>query len=392
MTDQHMSGSGIVTHGRRWRALCTALVVAMLAMACGGAADSESSATAPDAPATTQEEPATEATATEQPATEATTEQAAGGECEGASELRGEKLEISIPFPPGGGFDRQGRVIGDALAEEFGITPVPVNETGAGGLVALNQHVTSDPGKLRIQYVQTPSSLAAQMAGAEGANFSLEDWPWLARVTIDPQIAIASVDSGIESLEEAFGGDQQPRMGALGPGGIDYLHAQVLPVVFNSDAEVVTGFGSPKEAALSVAAGDIDMYVLDERALLPTVEAGDAVPLARISREESEKLPDIPVVTDLVEDGTEEADLLEDYLNLIEIGRGLAAVPGADEETVETLRCMLETVLTDQEVVDLIEIEGDQMAYASGPEMQESIAEVIESGGQFVGLLEQSFQ
>ena len=257
--------------------------------------------------------------------------------------------------------------------------------------MSLNQHATADPGELRIQYVQTPSSVAAQIAGAEGAQFSLEEWPWLARVMIDPQLAVASTTSGYESMEDVFSGEQTPRFAATGPGGLDYTHAILLPVVFNGEAEVVTGFGSTEEVVLSLAAGDIDVYVLSERAMSSAVESGDAVPLALLAREESTNLPDVPLMSELIEEGTEEADILDNYINLLEIGRSFAAVPGADPATVETLSCMLETVLTDPEVVEVLEQEGDEVSYAPGDVLQESVQQATNAGGRFAELLTESF-
>jgi tripartite-type tricarboxylate transporter receptor subunit TctC len=354
--------------GLRWKFLCGAVIPSLLAAGCG-ASDTDSGVG--EAPADAE----------------------AAAECPGAAELEGQALEIAVPFSAGGGFDRQARVIGDSLAEHFGVTPVVVNETGAGGLVSLNKHVKTDPEELRIQFVQTPSSLAAQAAGADGADFSLQDWPWLAQVTTDPQLAVASPGSGFTSLEELFGGEKPPRFGATGPGGIDYLHANVLPVVFNSEADVITGFGKTDEAVLSLVSGDIDAYVLSTRALLPAVEAGDVVPIALIG-ENREDAPDVPQLSDLVEEGTEEAQMVENYVSLIEIGRAFAAVPGASEERVETLRCMLEPAINDETVVELFEKGGDFVAYASGEEMQQSVVKALSSikeNSQLTQLLERSF-
>ncbi len=357
--------------GLRWKFLCGAVIPSLLAVGCG-AGDTDSG----------------------EDSGGAGTDAEAAAECPGAAELEGERLEIAVPFAAGGGFDRQARLIGDTLDQHFGVTPVVVNETGAGGLVSLNQHATTDPEELRIQYVQTPSSLAAQVAGAQGADFSLEEWPWLAQVTTDPQLAVASPASGFTSLEDAFGGERPPRFGATGPGGIDYLHALILPAVFDSEAEVIAGLGSTDEAALALASGDIDAYVLSTRALLPAVEAGDAVPLALIG-ENPESAPDVPNLRELIEEGTEEAEVVETYLNLVEIGRAFAAVPGAAEERVETLQCMLETAINDEKVVEMFEQGGDFVDYASGEEMQESIVNTlssIEESPELTQLLEQSFQ
>lgn len=368
------NGTSTAEPGRprlRWKFLCGALVPSLLVLGCGaddGNSGEESGGAGTDAEA--------------------------AEECPGAAELEGEQLEIAVPFAAGGGFDSQARVIGNALDKHFGVTPVVVNETGAGGLVSLNQHASTNPEKLRIQYVQTPSSVAAQVAGAEGADFSLQDWPWLAQVTTDPQLAVASPASGFTSLEDAFGGDRPPRFGATGPGGIDYLHALILPAVFDSEAEVITGFGKTDEAVLSLVSGDIDVYVLSTRALLPAVEAGDVVPIALVG-ENQETAPDVPNLRDLVEEGGEEAQLVDTYVNLIEIGRAFAAVPGASDERVETLSCMLEKAVNDESVAELFEKAGDFVAYASGEEMQKSVVDAVkalEESGELTQLLEQSFR
>ena len=361
--------------GLSWKLVCGAVIPSLLVLGCGA------SETGPE-----------EGSGTAGSGT-AGTDAAASGECPGASDLEGEQLEIAVPFAAGGGFDRQARVVGDVLAEHFGVTPVVVNETGAGGLVSLNQHLSADPEELRIQYVQTPSSVAAQVAGADGADLGLQDWPWLAQVTTDPQMVVAGPDSGFTSLEDMFGGEKSARFGATGPGGIDYLHATVLPAVFNAEADVVTGFGKTDEAMLALASGDIDAYVLSTRALLPAVQAGDAVAIALIG-ENQENAPDVPQLSDIVEGGTEQAKLVEDYVSLIEIGRGFAAVPGTSEERVDTLRCMLDTAVNDEEVANLFEKGGDFVDYAPGAEMQESVADAIESiegNAEMTRLLEQSF-
>lgn len=371
MTDKGSSSAERGRPGLRWKLLCGAVIPSLLAAGCGGSDGGGSGEEGAEG-----------------------TDSGAAAECPGAAELEGERMEIAVPFSAGGGFDTQARLIGDALDEHFGVTPVVLNETGAGGLVSLNQHASTDPEELRIQYVQTPSSLAAQVAGAEGAQLSLEDWPWLAQVTTDPQLAVASPDSGFTSLEEAFGADQPPRFGATGPGGIDFLHAQVLPALVDAEAEVISGVESTDEAVLLLASGDIDVYVLSTRALRPAVEAGDAVPIAVIG-EQQEGAPDAPSLDEFVEGGGDQAQLVETYVSLIEIGRGFAAVPGASEERVETLRCMLETAIQDDTVAEMFEQGGDVVQYASGEEMQQYVEDAVTSldeSPDLIQLLEQSFQ
>ena len=371
VTGKGTSEAGRGRPGLSWKFVCGAVIPSLLVLGCG-ANDSGSDGQAANSGTDAQ----------------------ASGECSGAADLEGEQLEIAVPFAAGGGFDRQARVVGDALKEHFGVTPVVLNETGAGGLVSLNKHVSANPKDLRIQYVQTPSSLAAQIAGAQGADFKLQDWPWLAQVTTDPQMVVAGPKSGFTSLEDMFGGDKPARFGATGPGGIDYLHATVLPALFDAKSEVVTGFGKTDEAMLALASGDIDAYVLSTRALLPSVEAGDAVPIAVVG-EQQKDAPDAPQLSDIVKGDSEQTKLAEDYVSLIEIGRGFAAVPGAPKDTVDTLSCMLGMAIQDENVAKLFEQGGDFVAYASGEDMQKSVTDAvhnIEANTQMTQLLEKSFQ
>ena len=394
MAARHMKSNRDGRSRRRWRTASTALVLCLAALACGsegGEAEGEAPAGSTGTPAV---DATPEATATAEAATEdepgAQTE-ATAASCEGAERLAGEQLEIGIPFGPGG-YDRQGRIIADALGRKYDVTPVVLNEPGAGGLVSYNTHVSTNADELRIQYVQVVGALASQLAGAEGAaQLQLAEWPWLAQVQVDPMLVIAGADSELESLEDVFAVEPAPKFGSYGPGSIEFVNAKILGRLFDSEVDLVTGFANTGEIIQSLVTGDIDAFSLSVRSLLPSIQAGDAIPLVLLTREPVEELPDVPVITELAGQAADDA-VLQSHLDLLEIGRAFAAVPGADEETVEVLRCMLRDVLDDEDVVAAIEQEeGNHVAYLPGPEVQELIAAATDSDEEYVAVLEESF-
>lgn len=397
--EKNMSVVGRRASRSPWSIIGASVVIILVAVGCGNEVDT---AAEPAAPTSTSEEgpaagPATEDGGSAQDGSpgdrgegDATAADSSTGECEGAEALAGEQLEIGIPFGPGG-YDQQGRIIGGALGERFGITPVVVNEPGAGGLVSLNKHITTDPEELRIQYAQIVGAAAAQLAEAEGAlHLSLEEWPWLGQVQVDPQLVIAGADSGHESLEDVFSIEETPKFASYGPGSVEFLNANILGTVYDSEVDIVTGFPDTGDIIASLIRGDVDAFSLSVRSLLPSIEAGDTVPLALMTREPVEELPDVPLITEFVEEGSEEAELLKSHLDLLGVGRAFAAVPGADEDVVDTLECMLSEVLHDEEVVALIEQEeGNHVAYLSGEQVQEAVETVTSSSGRYVEMLKE---
>src|SRR5680860_865886 len=124
---RRMVSNGDGRSRRLRRVACTALVLCLTAIACGSEAEGPQGAPEDTAAAGSTGTPAAGATPEATAGAEAATEpaaqtEAAAATCEGAERFAGEQLEIGIPFGPGG-YDRQGRIIAEALGRKYEVTP-----------------------------------------------------------------------------------------------------------------------------------------------------------------------------------------------------------------------------------------------------------------------------
>src|SRR5680860_1300318 len=116
---RRMVSNGDGRSRRLRRVACTALVLCLTAIACGSEAEGPQGAPEDTAAAGSTGPPAAGATPAATAGAEA---EAAAATCEGAERFAGEQLEIGIPFGPGG-YDRQGRIIAEALGRKYEVTP-----------------------------------------------------------------------------------------------------------------------------------------------------------------------------------------------------------------------------------------------------------------------------
>jgi tripartite-type tricarboxylate transporter receptor subunit TctC len=290
-------------------------------------------------------------------------------------DLEGETIRLVVGFSPGGGFDQQARAIADVFSDQHNVTMVVENETGAGGLNALNNHEVAEPDSLRVMMSQTASSVASQLVEADGVRFDMAEWPHLGRLLVEPQLVVASDRSGFTDPVEAM--QDAPRIAVTGPGGVDYLHAKVLPIAFGTPPFTeIPGFDGTAEAVAALLRGDADLYALSERSLLPNIEDGDLEPLMMITPEPSENLPDVPLVLDLLE-GEPGEQIMRDHIDLLETGRMLSAVPGTSQELVDTLAAMFEETLQSDELVEAFEAQGAEVVYLDQQAANELMQSVL---------------
>ncbi|MPZ89205.1 MAG: hypothetical protein GEU81_14290, partial [Nitriliruptorales bacterium] len=278
--------------GRRLSRSTVAVAVGLLVFVLAGCgADSED---AP--PAATPEEPANGEAGDSDAETDA------------AAEFDVSTVEFVVPFEPGGGYDQYVRVIAPFLADCLGgADVVAINEPGAGGLLATNQTGIAPPDGSRIQIFNTIGAIGAQMAEAEGANFDLAEFTWLARITDEPSAISVATDSEFEDFQDLIDADRPVRFVATGPGSNEYIFATVLGEVYGFDVEMITGFAGSGEAQASVIQGNADAQVLSIGSSLGPIQAGDMRPIALVGSETHQQLPDTPTVFDYSpEEGQEE--------------------------------------------------------------------------------------
>jgi tripartite-type tricarboxylate transporter receptor subunit TctC len=191
------------------------------------------------------------------------------GDCDGYPER---DIELVVPYSAGGGYDRWGRMVADALPEHLpnDVNVIVRNVEGGGGLVGANQVLGGEPDGYQL-LLSDPGNLASgQLQG--GLEVDPTEITTIGRVTTDPQILLVNPDSGIETIEDLKSlSEERPILQAdsdVSPLVVATYEAFGIPFEF-----VLHEGGS--EARLSVIRGDTDAAMFSHLSVLEEINAGD---------------------------------------------------------------------------------------------------------------------
>jgi tripartite-type tricarboxylate transporter receptor subunit TctC len=315
----------------------------------------------------------------------------ADGGGETAGPLAGEKIELVVPFSPGGGYDTYARQLAPALEKRLGATIAVVNEPGAGGLVATNEFWGARPDGTTIAIFNMVGHLGSALAEAPGVQYDATGFSYIGRISQEPDVVVTGKNSPLMAFDDVLAARSGPplRFGAGGPGSLEYIDAVVLGSLFGLNSEVVTGFEGSSEASLSLLSGDVDLHALSLGSQLPGIEGGDTRPLLVVGEESVPELPGVKTVMDYASDANR--SLLQNHTRLLESGRAFAAPPGTDPEVLRELRAAFADVVTDPQFAAEAAAAGRPVAFASGEDVQAMVEDLMQSPPEYVQLLKQAF-
>lgn len=362
----------------RWRTAGAALAAVGVLAACGTASEDESSGA--------QTDTATDTEATDDGAEDTGAEGGGddGGDLAAGEEFfAGETVTLVVPYSPGGGYDSYARMIAPYLQEELGASNVVVeNEPGAGGLLAINGIVNDDSDGLRIAIMNAIGVAGATIAGAEGADFELDDLAYIGRVGQEPHLWVTGADSEWDSVDQVIE-EARFTFGSTGPGAADFVLSSLLIDIFNLDgAEIVTGFEGSSENELAVTRGDVDGMTGDFDSRYPAVEDGDHRPLLVVGPERRDETPDTPAIVELDLD-EEQQSLVDATLDLLAMGRPLVTSPRISPDNLAWLRDALQRAMENEDLAAESEETERPLNYLSGEEMDETVQRIQDAPESF---------
>jgi len=346
--------------------LATVAAVGLIVAACGGdepAPAAPSAPAAPDAPA---------------PAPE-------------PASLAGQTITLVVGVGPGGGYDAYVRLLAPFLADALGATVVVSNETGAGGLVALNNLLASPADGTRIMLINGVGIAGSVLADAEGVTFDLDGLGYVGRMYAGTKLIAAGTNSAFSSWADVVASSTPMIFGASGPGASTYVEPVVLMELLGQPYEIITGYGGSADVRAAMAAGEVDGLSLDLDSIIGTIEAGDATGLLLMgARERDPSVPDVPVLyeLDLTPDQLASVDALT---ALIEYGRTLVVHPDTPEPLLELLSSAIESILTSQSFIATAEAQGRPMGFASADEVRQQVATILEAPAVFREIVKKGY-
>jgi tripartite-type tricarboxylate transporter receptor subunit TctC len=312
--------------------------------------------------------------------------ESAGGADGQDTALAGETIHFVVPFSPGGGYDSYARLIAPHLEDRLGATVIVENQEGAGGLLAINNLLTENPDGTTIAIMNGPGAGGASIAGAPGAQFSLDELTYLGLFNSEGNMLVVGPNSPFRTFDQLLAAPVV-RIGTTGPGAADYINANVMTRVFGLKAEIVSGFAGSSENALAVTRGDVDMMAADYGSDLPAVQAGDHTPLIALSTEPLPELADVPLVLD--RDLTaDQREILEAHLDLV-VGfeRPIVAPPGMEEDRRNLLRSALAEVAADPAFQEEVVKQGRSSHFTDGQQTDALVQNLLGAPQAYVDLV-----
>lgn len=354
---------------KKWRTSVVAIAaMGLIASACGGSDSTPAAPAAPAAPSAPVAEP----------------------EPEPAS-LAGETITLVVGVSPGGGYDAYVRLLAPFLADELGATVVVSNETGAGGLVALNNLLNSPADGKRIMLINGVGIAGSVLAGAEGVTFDLDGLGYVGRMYAGTKLIAAGTNSPFKSWEDVVGSTTPFEFGASGPGASTYVEPTVLMELLELDYKIITGYGGSSDIVAAMAAREVDGLSLDLDSIIKSINAGDAVGLVLLgARDRDPSQPDVPTLYefDLTPEQVSSVDALT---ALIEYGRTLVVHPDTPEPLMELLTSSIEKILTSQSFIRTAAAQGRPMGYASADEVRQQVATILEAPSVFREIVKRGY-
>jgi tripartite-type tricarboxylate transporter receptor subunit TctC len=246
-------------------------------------------------------------------------------------------ITMIVPYPPGGGVDVMGRLMGQKLSLALGQQVVIENRGGAGGMIGTRDAARAAPDGYTIVMLLTGISL-----GANTGYDVNKDFAPIGVVASTPIIVDAHPSLPAKSLAEviALAKKEPGKLSAGTPPAptINYFAAQLFNLLAGTDITVVTYKGTGP-LTTDLLGNHVPLGFNTIPASISNIAAGQLRGLAVTAHVRSAALPDVPTAA---ESGLPGFEAVQYY--------GLAAPAGTPRPIIERLNKELRIILTADEM------------------------------------------
>lgn len=210
-------------------------------------------------------------------------------------------VHIIVPYPPGGAVDIVSRTLGDELSKRWGQTVVIDNRPGAGGIIAEQALVQSQPDGYTLIVVASGHALLGHFYPNLPYD-TIRDFTPISLIGSSPNMLLVRANSPFKSvgdvIAEARAKPGQLSYGHAGNGTSPYLSAELFKYMAKID---ITGVpykgGAP--ALTDLMGGHIPLTFNNIPESLGQIQAGAVRPLGVTTAARSPVLPDIPTIAEV---------------------------------------------------------------------------------------------
>lgn len=219
---------------------------------------------------------------------------------EAASYYEGKTITLIVGYPPGGGYDRYGRLLAKHLPKHIPGNPAIVvqNMPGGGSITAANHLFTvAKPDGLTFGTFNNALVLA-QLTKVEGSRFDLTQFAWLGSLASDATVLTIRSDLPYKTVDDLRKAKDPVIFGATGVADTSYVFPFFLQEFAKFNFKMVTGYAGSAPIMLAVERKEVDGRAGSYASLKPAIDRGLVRAIIR-SRVSSPEIKDLPVDEDL---------------------------------------------------------------------------------------------
>ena len=210
-------------------------------------------------------------------------------------------IRLIVPFPPGGGVDFIGRIVGKGLSDRLGQQVVIDNRPGANAIVGLEALKVSAPDGYTIAAASAGPLAVNPFIYSKLPHDTVRDFTYIANMVNFPLLLVSHPSLPVKNVKElialAKARPDQIAYSSPGMGNTGHLAA----ALFESMAKVKTvhiPYKGTAPAVLSVLSGEAQLTWSSIPTILPHVRAGKVRALGVGNAQRMPSLPEFPTIAE----------------------------------------------------------------------------------------------
>lgn len=218
-----------------------------------------------------------------------------------AQQYPAKPIRMIIGFPPGGGTDIVGRIVGQRLSEVLGQQILPDNRGGASGQIAADLTAKAPPDGYTVMMAHIAAISILPSLYPKLPYDAERDFAPITLVAIGPNFLVVHPSVPVKSVKElvAFAKARPGQLHYASPGAgtVQHLAGELFKLQAKVDMLHVPYKGSG-QSIVDLVAGHVHLNFDSVPPVLPHVRSGRLRALAVTSEKRFSILPDIPTVTE----------------------------------------------------------------------------------------------
>ena len=248
-------------------------------------------------------------------------------------------VTMIVPYGAGGTTDLVGRQFALALGRVLNTTFVVENQGGASGSIGCQAALDADKDGSVVLF--TAESLGTQRI-MDISKMSYADFDPIVLVANDPKVIVVAGDSKYNTIDELLadiqGKPNTVQMSYTGPGGSGHVQALILNQFGYYPA--LTAYSGGNDCYLAVMSNQVVFTNSNYSTVASLIESGDLKLLAVSATERMEKYPDVPALSEKLENS-------EKYLSIAYTPLSLLVAKDVPEDIKTTLRAAAQEAIKD---------------------------------------------